>query len=94
MAAGAYSAKRGSDSETGYARPRLRETSGDFKMPARRQPLLSDRPSHDAPRLDILARTRRQGGSAARGERPEIRQFRVGRHHAAVDWDGSPRIRA
>jgi hypothetical protein len=27
---------------TGYARPRLRETSGDFKMPARRQPLLSD----------------------------------------------------
>lgn len=37
MAAGAYSAKRRSDSETGYARPRLRETSGDFKMPARRQ---------------------------------------------------------
>jgi hypothetical protein len=72
MAAGADSAKRRSDSETGYARPRLRETSGDFKTPARRQPLLSDRPSHDPPRLDIPARTRRQGGSAAEAEDPRF----------------------
>jgi hypothetical protein len=85
MAAAAYSAKRRSDSETGYARPRLSETSGDFKMPARRQPLLSDRPSHDAPRLDIPARTRRQGGSAAKARDPRFatgRSARRGRRRA------------
>jgi hypothetical protein len=70
MGAAAYSAKRRSDSETGYARPRLRETSGDFKMPARRQPLLSARPSHDAPRSTY---PRGHEGRASQRRRREAR---------------------
>jgi hypothetical protein len=74
MGAAAYSAKRRSDSATGYARPRLRETSGGFKMPARSRPLAL---GQTQPRRAAARHTRadtKAGRVSGGGEKPEIRQ--------------------